>query len=165
MHCSHLACREKVTHIVPPDDYNATCHSGQSKLEKQTPSGSKSTCKAMSQCNQLHVNIRHSICKEAKLACTHTHTHTQLHRPCPLPVTAPEQEQQNLHRGLTQPWYSQSHHHHHHQSRRLAACRAMMALLVAWLLHHMHAVTVCMGHSWRLRMRCLQQIQDLHCSQ
>ena len=103
----------------------------------------------------LHANIH-----------THTHMHTQnCTGHAPPPVTAPEQEQQNLHRGSTLTWYSQSHHHHHHRSRRLAADRAMTALLAAWLLHRMHAVTVRMGRSWRLHMRWLRQTLNLRCSQ
>ncbi len=41
----------------------------------------------------------------------------------------------------------------------------MTGLLAAWQLHRMHAVTVRTGRSWRLCMHCLQQIQDLRCSQ
>ena len=116
----------------------------------------------MGQCNQLQVTILHSICQEAKLACTHTHTQNCTGHG-PVPATAPGQEQQNLRRGLMLLWYSQSHHHY--RSRQLAADRAMTALLAAWRLRRMHAVTVRMGHSWRLRMHSLQQIQDLRCSQ
>ncbi len=114
-----------------------------------------------SQCNQLHDNVGHSIYNQRKLAHTHTHTqHCTGH--APLPVTAPEQEQQNLHRDLMLPWYSQSHHR---SRRRLAVDRAMTALVAAWQQRCMHAVTVHMGHSWRLHMHSLQQIQGLRCSQ
>jgi hypothetical protein len=162
MYCRRIACKAKVMHNMPAD-YNGTCHSGQNKVEKQTPAGLKSTCKAMGQANATSCMITLDTASTIS-ANLHTHTHTQhCTGHAPLPVTAPEQEQQNLHRDLMLPWYSQSHHHR--RRRRLAVDRAMTALLAAWQQRCMHAVTVHMGHSWRLHMHSLQQIQGLRCSQ